>query len=622
MSIVLGEVIETGKLTYNNNPKSKEGNILPLGSIKVRLIPNSDVENLEDTYARPITLNYTFTPLNGEVVMLVRAPSKDEISPKHKNITYYYLPYPINATDDSIINQLHTITQRTTTKESNTLVVDNPFEPGRTFPFPCRPLAPLQPYEGDLIIQNRGGSAIRLGMGTSDDSQYYKKPQHHKDTKLGDPTFAMTLEPPASPKKRPINEDSLEISGNKNQSKNTKSQKYRVENVSNNITGIFGGVSQKYSKVRLGRARRFETKGIPNFDKPQILIDTSRIVLNAKKDNIFLIAKDKVILEARKFYITTDEHDVDFDELVNRVQELAKELKDLTSAMAVFATPFGPTGPATNLLEVLRTFILSMRFELLPPNAFILPPEPRLDNHDFGINNIVPYAISRRLLGSDGGANDNNSNPNSPNINLRGFVSGQDSLGIQTRKDSINLLNDINSKNIELDYDPSKDLPEFLNIDCGLPLSGCGVLVDSNGNVLKSEGDGLTTKESPKKEDSNAKQLDKKTFNIKLVDSNAECKGYIYEVAANKFNSITGISEKVKYNLLLLLGNDMLCRGWYILNDSSDNNYTITDNALLTPDILADNSCLSQLILSKKCSEVDVLLDFNIKKLINEVKFN
>jgi hypothetical protein len=610
MSIILGEVVQTGKLTYNDNPKNNEGNILPIGSIKVRLIANSDVENLKDIYARPITLNYMFTPLNGELVMLIRAPSKDELQPKHKNITYYYLPYPLNSTDDSVINQMHTITQRTTSKESNGLVMDNPFEPGKTFPFPCRPLAPLQPYEGDLIIQNRGGSAIRLGIGTSDDSQYYKKPQHHKDTKLGDPTFAMTLEPSASPKKRPINEDVSDMSGNKNQSKNTKSQKYRVENVSNNITGIFGGVSQKYSKVRLGRARRFETKGVPNFDNPQILIDTSRIVLNAKKDNIFVIAKDKVVLEARKFYITTDEHDVDFDELVNRVQELAKQLKDLTSAMAVFATPFGPTGPATNLLEVLRTFILSMRFELLPPNAFIPPPEPRLDNHDFGINNIVPYAISRRLLGSNGGGSGNES------------VGGQDSSGIQTRKDSINLLNTLNSKDIELDYDPNKDLPEFINIDCGLPLSGCGVLVDSNGNVLKSDGDGLTNKEDSSKDDSNANKLDKKDFNIKLVNSDAECKGYIYKMTANKFNSATGITEKVNYNLLLLIGNDTFCRGWYLLNDSVDNNYNITDNSLLTPDILADNSCISQLILSSKCSKGDILLDYSIKKLTNEVKFN
>lgn len=624
MSIVLGEVIQTGKLTYNDNPKNSEGDIMPLGSIKVRLIPNTDVENLKDVYARPITLNYIFTPLNGELVVLLRAPSKDEVAPKSKNITYYYLPYPLNSTDDSVINQLHTLTQRTSNKNgSDTLMRDNPFPPGKTFPFPCRPLAPLQPYEGDLIIQNRGGSSIRLGIGTSNDSQYYKKPQHHKDTKIGDPTFSMTLEPSDPPKKRPVNEDIVEIDGNLSQSKNTKSQKYRVENLSNNFTGIFGGISQKYTKVRLGRARRFETKGIPNFDKPQILIDTSRIVLNAKKDNIFLIAKDKVILEARKFYITTDEHDVDFDELVNRVQELAKELKDLTSAIAVFATPFGPTGPATNLLEVLRTHLLSLRFELLPPNMFIAPPEPRLDSHDFGINNIIPYAISRRLLGSGGGNPKSNANPNIPSIPLDGFVSGQDSYDIQTRKDSIKLLNDVNSKNIELNYDPEKDLPSFIDVDCGLPLSGCGIIVDTNGKQIKCDGDGITTKQKSQESNENSQDnLNSKDLNVKLIDSKDTCNGYLYELTATKFTSTTGISSKVVYTLLLLIGNDDSCKGWYVLDKVIDNNYLVNNESLLTPDTLADKKCLSDIILSKKCSGDDILYNISIKKLTNEVKFN
>lgn len=600
MSIILGEVTQTGKLTYNDNSKNSDGDIMPLGSIKVRLIANTDVENLKDVYARPITLNYIFIPMNGELVVLLRAPSKDEVGTKSKNITYYYLPYPLNSTDDSVINQLHNLTQRTTNKESNTLMSENPFPPGNTFSFPCRPLAPLQPYEGDLIIQNRGGSAIRLGVGTSNNPQYYKKPQHHKDSKLGDPTFSMTLEPPDPPKKRPVNEDSNEISGNKSQSKNTKSQKYRVENVSNNITGIFGGISQKYSKVRLGRARRFETKGIPNFDKPQILIDTSRIVLNAKKDNIFLISKDKVILEARKFFITTDEHNVDFDELVNRVQELAKQLKDLTSAMAVFATPFGPTGPATNLVQVLRTYLLSLRFELLPPNMSIAPPEPRLDAHDFGINNIIPYAISRRLLGSEGDSSDK-----------------------QTRKDSIKLLNTENSKDIELDYDPENDLPEFINADCGLPLSGCGIIVDTNGKQIKLDGDGITTKQNSKESEKDSKdKLDNKNLNVKLVNSKDTCIGYVYELTTKKFVALTGITLEVKYTLLLLIGNNESCKGWYILDTVVDNNYLVNDESILTPDILADEECLRNIILSKKCSGDDILYDTVIKKLTNEVNFN
>ena len=126
--------------------------------------------------------------------------------------------------------------------QESTLRTENPFLPGKTFPFPCRPISPLQPYEGEFIIQNRTGASIRLGTGTSNNSQYSKKPQHHKDTKKGDPTFAMTLERPGSPKLRPINDKSSTIDFNKSQSDKRKSQTYRIENLSNNLTGIFAGI--------------------------------------------------------------------------------------------------------------------------------------------------------------------------------------------------------------------------------------------------------------------------------------------------------------------------------------------------------------------------------------------
>lgn len=620
--LLIGQVIETGNLTYNIDPKVDEGKVGGLGTIKVRIINDSGTENLADVYARPLSLNISFTPLNGEHVVLLSASSADRTSPNLKNNTYYYLPFPINATDDAVINQLANITIRSTTKDSGNLQTENPQIPGKSFPYPCRPLAPLQPFEGELIFQNRTGASIRLGTGTSNSSQYFKKPQHHKDTKIGDPTFAMTLERPGSPKARPINENVFQVNENKSQSDKTKSQKYRIENLSNNLTGIFAGISQKYSKVRLGRGRRMETKGIPRYSDPQILLDTSRIVLNAKKDNLFMIAKDKAILEARKFYIATDEHNVDFDELVNRVQELAKELHRLTIAQAFFSTPFGPTGPASNLLEVLRIHILCQKFQLLPPNLFALPPEPRLDVFDFGINSILPFVINRRLLGAGGGSSSAGGAGSSPTGNSvtdsTQAGNGQDSAEVQIRKDYINLINTIASKDITLDYDPTKDLPINIDPSCGLPKPGAGCQVDANGNIIKSEGDGIIIKTQETGSLQSDEGLEPKSVDTNIFDGKEECVGQLYEFIGEKFFGLTGAVRRVTYKLILLIGNNQVCKGWYIVEDDK---FEFTEEQKITSDILADDNCIAENLQDKKCNKEDVLINYRIKNLQQTIKF-
>lgn len=636
-SYLIGQVIETGDLTYNINPKSEEDRVLPIGTIKARIVSDTDSENLTEVYARPLSLNFVLYPLNGEQVILMNAPAIEGVGPKNKNTGFYYLPFPINSTDDSVINQINNLTQRTTNAKGGTLVAENPFKPGKTFPFPCRPLSPLQPFEGELIMQNRSGASIRLGTGTSNNSQYYKKPQHHKDTKKGDPTFAMTLERPGGPKPRPINEIPVPVVGNKSQSDKDKSQKYRIENLSNNLTGIFAGISQRYSKVRLGRGRRFETKAVPRFNKPQILLDTSRIVLNAKKDNIFIIAKNKVVLEGRKFFIATDEHNVDFDELVNRVQELAKELHRLTSAQAFYSTPFGPTGPASNVIQVLRIHILCQKFQLLPPNLFPAAPEPRTDIFDFGVNSVKGNAITRKLLGSGGGGGGvpggggggGEGTQGNTSVGVGGNANLTSNIGVgngnnpevQTRRDFISLINTLSSKDIELGFNPEIDITDAINSSCGLPQSQLGYQVDSNGNPIVQEGDGLTFKPIiPEVEPEGS--LEPTIEDVKLVDFDDSCKGVVYNFSADLFSGLTGSVKRVNHKLALVLGDNESCAGWYLMDSKDGNSFILDNSTKLTSNILADNECISDNIILNRCLPDDSFRNVRLILLNSLLKFN
>lgn len=645
MAVVIGEVIETGELSYDVNPKSEDDKILPLGSVRVKPLTDSGTGNIDIVYARPLTLNFNFTPMNGELIAMITAPSVDTVKSNSKHEVFYYLPFPVNSTDDVVINQVPNATQRTTKKEQPNITLENPSKPGRTFQFPCRPIAPLQPYEGDLIIQNRSGSSLRLGTGTSNNKQYHKKPKHHKDTKKGDPTFAMTLERPSPPKPRPGVEIPREVSGNKTQGDKSKSQTFRTEDLATNLTGIFGGISQKFSNVKMGRARRFETKRIPSFNKPQILLDTSRIVLNAKRDNLFLIAKDKVILEGRKFLISTDEHHVDFDDLVNRVQDLARELHRLTSAQAFYSTPFGPTGPASNLAQVLRIHLLCQRFHILPPLSLIPPAFLPATNYDFGVNSVKPVVKNRKLkkaLSSSANSPASSGAPqeaidgplNNPTniggIKLQGGGSSvPKSVDNEIREDNLNLLNQNSSQNTTQNYNPQNisDLPNISG-PTGLPQIGCGIPCDANGNPINLEGAGLTDMNGfesnipdPNSAVSSSNDQSKED-SITLNDNSKDNIGFIYNFICDKFDNQSGVTKKEEKQIALFVGEQN--KGWYeVLNTSEDEDgYVIGDISLLTKDVMADNDCIKRNILEKTCSEGTILNNVSITRSESLIKIN
>lgn len=635
-SILLGEVIETSKLSYNENAKNEYGNIMPLGTVRFKFLNQNYKGNSKFEYARPLTLNMGMIPMNGEQILVIRGPSVETKDNQNTASNYFYLPFPINSTDDVVINQIPDMSF-STTLNSGVTKPKKPLKLGETFPLPARPISPLQPYEGDFIIQNRSGASIRLGSGTKDNRQYAKKPEHHKDTDAGDPFFSFTLERPGSPKPRPSAENATIPSGqNKHQSDKLKSQTYRVENISNNLTGIFGGITQKFRKVSLGRSRYFETKGIPRYSKPQILVDTDRIILNAKKDRLFLIAKERIILESRKIQLVTDEHSVDWDDLVNRVQDLARELHKLTSAQAFYSTVFGPTGPATNLAQVLRIHLLCQRWHLVPPSGIQRQADARITAYDFGINSVIPNIIDKYLRKATSSASPDNI----------------------ARASSLNLLKSLLNINLDTNFNPnlysggvgkpntsSPNIPNQVSnvqnssIDVkgeGLPKSsGAGGLCSPNGTPIETPGSGLTSITGSNNiftppffpTESVEETLDEPI----TITPKEPCAGILYEFEADRFDNLTGVTKPTKITIIALTGKDADCKGWYIVDEvdipvvdieNDTNQYFISDDSLITEDILADTDCITRELSKKVCKDDTVLLNSKISKLNKMVKIN
>lgn len=101
--------------------------------------------------AKPLNANIKQYPVPNEIVFLVSAPSPDYN--EYNNLIDYYMP-PHAIHKDPNLNAL-----------PNALDVNEDFYKGNYFP-ELENIKPLQPYEGDILIEGRFGNSIRFGYTT------------------------------------------------------------------------------------------------------------------------------------------------------------------------------------------------------------------------------------------------------------------------------------------------------------------------------------------------------------------------------------------------------------------------------------------------------------------------
>ena len=157
----IGEVINVDK--YGKKDQMDHyGNLLPVGSVKIRLFSESPFQDPVDVWAAPAWHSMMSVPLRGEHVIVFKGPSYHKSVPyaaSGLNSAYYYMPQPINTSDDLAFNQMPNSTHRSQNGTPPTEML-----PGHYFPFPIRPQPVSQLFEGDFLLRGRQGTSIRLGM--------------------------------------------------------------------------------------------------------------------------------------------------------------------------------------------------------------------------------------------------------------------------------------------------------------------------------------------------------------------------------------------------------------------------------------------------------------------------
>jgi hypothetical protein len=170
----------------------------------------------------------------------------------------------------------------------------------------------MDPTEGDIIIEGRAGQTIRF-TSTSEESFLGKLFGGKSENK---PVIMISC-----------NDDEEEGLGN--------------EDILTDDASIYLSSETPMATLKLEPKIHKNFEDVSKFAKGQIVMRSDRLLLSSKLDSIILASADKIAISTKKWV-------VDFDELMDSVENIQKELDQLAKGSANFTTGVGPTGPTSN----------------------------------------------------------------------------------------------------------------------------------------------------------------------------------------------------------------------------------------------------------------------------------
>ena len=204
---------------------------------------------------KPINVNIKKIPIIGELILVFKLNSSLVSSKVYNQEQWYYL----STVDlNSAIN--HNSTSDYTNYENA-----NTQAPGKKFPE--IDVNPLQPYEGDIIIEGRWANSIRFGSTppTSTDKLYtIPAGVEWSGDVPGDPITIMS-----------------------NGRKVKPNSKFAVESPADDAASIYLTSTQKINKLKLHNPVRISESTV-QFNKSQLIASADRVILSAKQDCVIL----------------------------------------------------------------------------------------------------------------------------------------------------------------------------------------------------------------------------------------------------------------------------------------------------------------------------------------------
>jgi len=339
---------------------------------------NRDTVN---TVAKPLFPNIKLYPLINELVIIIRLPNSDnDITPS--SFDYYYFP-PINIWNSQHHNAIpyNSILSPPQQKDYQQVeggsvrrVTDNSTEInlGSTFQEKTN-IYPLLSYEGDYILEGRWGNSIRFGSTVKNPSI---KNNWSDEGNEGDPITIIRngQRRLSQPGWEPTTED---INGDDSSIYLTSTQKVPLFPSSN--------IKNSFSNTDIASEDPQVYKG------NQILLNSGRLIFNAKQDSILLSsnkiihlsankavhidATDKIVMDTKEVYLGSrqaSERLVKGDAFVLELKKLVVALEGLSKACTTAqAGPF-PIPGLNTIGPSLEAAVKDLKKAIAGPNPKIL----------------------------------------------------------------------------------------------------------------------------------------------------------------------------------------------------------------------------------------------------------
>lgn len=284
------------------------------GPYSIQALLKTGAINSQRIYAKPLSQNLKQLPVVGEQVVVFKGPS-DFISGlgSGKTVFYYMSPLALQGNVNNNIIKNSTLLQGfivggsygfAGAGVSNTNNASSTDEKNKEF-VEVSDLSQLQPFAGDVIHEGRFGNSIRFGY-TPDNADSTNKPSWSSST----PEAPIT-----------IIRNGAGLSNGYN--------KFVVEDINEDDSSIWLG-SKQIIKLKPSQKFSLGVTPVSSYEKPQIVINSERVIINSKKDSVLISGKKSV-------NISTKGWKADMDTMFNQIETLKNQLNSLTTQVNIMA---------------------------------------------------------------------------------------------------------------------------------------------------------------------------------------------------------------------------------------------------------------------------------------------
>lgn len=260
----VGEVLDYD-YTYQYVPPTDQssGNTNNLFTIKVRTA--TSIFNNEVFDVRPSNINLKQIPLVGEFVLIYKTFNEYTSKSRRREGWYYVTTIDVHSNINE--NLLPGITGDLTDTEIANI------KPGKTFK--SKAVSPLQPYEGDFLLEGRHGNSIRFGssINTTYPEKYY----------YAGPTWFST--------RSDDDDDPIIILSNGR--KNLTNKEFVIENIEQDASSLYLTSTQHVDTLTLSKDLNIHGY---SYVGSQFIGAADRIILRAKKDIAVIDSEMAIVL--------------------------------------------------------------------------------------------------------------------------------------------------------------------------------------------------------------------------------------------------------------------------------------------------------------------------------------